>query len=94
MICAVLAQSTERVGPNDEDAGSTPADGSSLLLLRVKLKRIERWRPKPKVVGSNPITRPNYVMKGRVSSTEERLSYKQATRVRLLHPAPNFSIQG
>jgi hypothetical protein len=24
-----------------------------------------------------------------VSSTEERLSYKQATRVRLLHPAPN-----
>src|SRR5579863_2753060 len=27
--------------------------------------------------------------KGRVSSTVERLSYKQATRVRLLHPAPD-----
>jgi hypothetical protein len=56
--------------------------------MRVKLKRIERRRPKPKVVGSSPITRSSFATKGRVSSTEERLSYKQATRVRLLHPAP------
>jgi hypothetical protein len=39
-------------------------------------------------MGSSPITRSNSVTKGRVSSTVERLSYKQATRVRLLHPAP------
>ena len=45
---------------------------------------IEHRRPKPKAVGSSPITRSI----GRVSSTVERLSYKQATRVRLLHPAP------
>ena len=55
---------------------------------RVKLNWIERRRPKPKAVGSSPITRSNYGTKSRVSSTVERLSYKQATRVRLLHPAP------
>ena len=54
----------------------------------MKLKWIERRRPKPKAVGSIPITRSSFATTGRVSSTEERLSYKQATRVRLLHPAP------
>ena len=59
-----------------------------LQFSRVKLNWIERRRPKPKAVGSSPITRSIYGTKGRVSSTVERLSYKQATRVRLLHPAP------
>src|SRR6266704_6073025 len=65
-----------------------PRTAPVLLPTRVKLKWIERRRPKPKVVGSSPITRSSFATKGRVSSTEERLSYKQATRVRLLHPAP------
>jgi hypothetical protein len=55
---------------------------------RVKLKWIERRRPKPEAVGSSPTTRSIYEAKRRVSSTVERLSYKQATWVRLLHPAP------
>ena len=65
-----------------------PRTAPVLLSTRVKLKRIERRRPKLKAVGSSPITRTSFATKGRVSSTEERLSYKQAMRVRLLHPAP------
>jgi hypothetical protein len=32
MINAVLAQCIERIGPNDEDAGWSPADGSSVVV--------------------------------------------------------------
>jgi hypothetical protein len=35
-----------------------------LLSMRVKLKRIEHRRPKPKAVGSSPITRSTFVLQG------------------------------
>jgi hypothetical protein len=88
IIDAVLAQCRERIGPNDEGVGWSPADGSKVYAREAQW--IEHRFPKPKAVGSSPITRSI----GRVSSTVERLSYKQATRVRLLHTAPRFPIQG
>ena len=64
MINAVLAQRRERIDPNDEDAGWSPADGSSVVVHAREAQRIERRRPKPKAVGSTPITRSKYVTQG------------------------------
>lgn len=59
-----------------------------MLEMRVKLKGLSVGVRSRRLWVRAPSRAPLMCCKGRVSSTEERLSYKQATRVRLLHPAP------
>ena len=61
-----------------------------LLFSRVKLNGLSVGVRSRRLWVRAPSRAPVWKKEGRVSATEERLSYKQATRVRLLHPAPNF----
>jgi hypothetical protein len=66
-----------------------PRTAPVLKSMRVKLKRIERRPPKPKVVGSSPITRPmpRLVQRENACPTSKLRGFDSCTRqVRTLYP--------
>ena len=93
MINAVLAQRRERIDPNDEDAGWSPADGS--IVFAREAQRIERRRPKPKGCGFEPhhalhlsVARAGLVQRKNACLTSKLCGFDSCTRHQFerLHP--------
>jgi hypothetical protein len=70
-----------------------PRTAPVLKSMRVKLKRIERRPPKPKVVGSSPITRPmaGLVQRKNACPTSKLRGFDSCTRHQFEHLYPGIA---